>query len=142
MPAPLVCSAALGLGLGTTLPAVLILVQNTAPQGDVGAATGSLLFLRSMGGAVGTTMVGALLVLGFQSGLSVAGLGGIEFGMVREHLAALPAAGRMGVVGALSSAFQVAFGACAGLLLIGLAVALGMRDEVLRSGPAPSKPAR
>ena len=138
----LVCSFALGLGLGATLPAVLILVQNTAPNADVGTATGSLLFLRSMGGAIGTTMVGALLVLGFQSALSAAGLSGIELGSFREHLTTLPASGRMAALGALSSGFRIAFMACAGLLFVGLIVALGMRDEVLRSGPIPNDQGR
>ncbi len=138
--ASVACSVVLGVGLGSTLPVMLTVVQNTAPDSDVGAATGSLLFLRSMGGAVGTTLVGALLVLGFQSGLGAAGLSGIDLSAVRDRLALLPATEQAGVTGALSNAFQLGYVACALLLVLGLVVTLGMRDEVLRSGAAPKRP--
>ena len=39
----------------------MICVQNAAERRDLGAATGCMLFLRSMGGAFGSTLVGALL---------------------------------------------------------------------------------
>ena len=48
-------------------------VQNAAERRDVGAATGALLFLRSMGGAFGSTLVGAILVSRFAD--VAAGLG-------------------------------------------------------------------
>jgi len=53
----------IGIGLGLCGPTSMIIVQNAAERRDIGAATGALLFLRSMGGAFGSTMVGALLML-------------------------------------------------------------------------------
>ena len=132
------CSALAGLGLGATLPAVLMTVQNTAATRDLGAATGSLLFLRSMGGAVGTALAGALLVLGLGAGLQAAGLHGVDLGDVRDRLATLTGAERLGLVRSLADGFGWGFGACAALVGAGLAVAAGMRDEALRSGaPKP-----
>ena len=45
-------------------------VQMAPDRQDIGAATGCLLFLRSMGGAFGSTMVGALLASGFTARLA------------------------------------------------------------------------
>ena len=136
------CTALLGFGMGTTLPTVLMLVQNAAEQRDVGAATGALLFLRSMGGAFGSTLVGSLLASRFAAGLSAAGVtgGGVDLGALRhgaEGLAELgPLAGEAARE-ALAGAFHLAFLACAGAVLLAAAVAVGMRDQVLRSAQAP-----
>ena len=136
------CTALLGVGMGATLPTVLMLVQNAAEQRDVGAATGALLFLRSMGGAFGTTLVGSLLALGFAAGLSAAGMTGqgVDLGALHhgaERLAELgPLAGEAARE-ALVGAFRLAFLACAGAIVLAAVIAAGMRDQVLRSSEAP-----
>ncbi len=127
-------SALLGIGIGTTMPTVLMQVQSAAGRRDVGAATGSLLFLRSMGGAFGSTIVGSLLAARFNAGLAAAGLPAIDLGALR---------GGAGSVGlgtartALASGFQLSFGVCAALLLVAVAVAAGMKDLQLRSAEPP-----
>ena len=131
---PLAISAVLGLGIGITMPVVLMQVQNSAAPPDVGTATGAMLFIRSMGGAVGTTLAGALLTLVFAAALARAGVAGVELGNVREQLGVLAAPGQAAALAALHGGFQAAFGLCAVLLGIGLLVAIGMRDQVLRSG--------
>ena len=135
--APLCVSAVMGLGIGVTMPTVLVQVQNAAARADVGAATGAMLFIRSMGGAVGTTLAGSLLTLVFTAGLARGGVTGVELGNVRERLEVLTGPAREAVVGPLSAGFHVAFASCAGLLLAGWIIGIGMQDQVLRSGPAP-----
>jgi len=49
----------LGISVGVIMPTSLVATQNAAERRDVGVATGMLLFLRSMGGAFGSTLVGA-----------------------------------------------------------------------------------
>lgn len=136
------CTALLGFGMGATLPTVLMLVQNAAERRDVGAATGALLFLRSMGGAFGSTLVGSVLAARFAAGLSAAGIAGegVNLGALRhgaEHLTALgPLAGEA-ARGALAGAFHWAFLACAGAVVLAAVIAAGMRDQVLRSSETP-----
>ncbi len=133
--AVMLVSGILGVGTGVTMPTVLMQVQNAAERRDVGAATGSLLFLRSMGGAFGSTVAGSLLTMRFNAGLLAAGLPAIDLGALRgpagagAHVAQARAA--------LGAGFQLAFGACFCLLLVAIVIAAGMKDLQLRSGAAP-----
>lgn len=127
----------LGLGLGMTMPSCLVAVQNAAERRDVGVATGTLLFLRSMGGAFGTTLVGALLTARFTTMLEAAGVKTrIDLGAVRGPdggLGNLAPAARLAAQAGLESGFHFAFLACAAALLIAVLLTLGMRDLPLRS---------
>lgn len=129
--------ALLGFGIGACMPTSLVLVQNAAERGDVGAATGSLLFLRSMGGAFGSTLVGALLAARFASRMLRLGVSRpIDLSALRGHHAAamgLDPATRALAQQALESGFHLAFLACAAMLALGLAICLGLRDTVLKS---------
>jgi EmrB/QacA subfamily drug resistance transporter len=130
----------LGFALGLVMPCSLVTVQNAAERRDIGAATGCLLFLRSMGGAFGSTMVGALLAVGFASHLAAIGVTAhIDLGEVRQHgtaLAGVSPAMMPQVHIALADAFHLAFLACAVVMAAATVVALGMRDLPLRSAPA------
>ena len=118
-----------GAGIGVCLPSVLVVVQNAADRRDVGVATGSLLFLRSLGGAFGSTLVGALLTARFASRMTAAGVvGPIDLGSAQN--AAVPSAVSQA---ALASGFSLAFGVCSALSLVAVVIALGMRDVTLRS---------
>lgn len=130
----------LGFGIGMVMPSSLVSVQNAAERRDVGAATGCLLFLRSMGGAFGSTMVGALLASGFATRLAAIGITGhIDLGGVRDSRSGLPgvtAAMMPQVKAALASAFHLAFLACAAGMVIAIIISLRMRDLPLRTSAA------
>ena len=49
-----------GLGLGVTLAAVSVAVQNTVPSGRVGSGTAANQFYRSVGGMMGLAVMGVL----------------------------------------------------------------------------------
>jgi MFS family permease len=51
----------LGLGVGMTLQVLVLAVQNTVARRDIGIATSAASFFRSMGGAVGVAIFGAIL---------------------------------------------------------------------------------
>ena len=53
--------ALLGLGLGMTMQNLVLAVQNTVAQSDLGAASSTVAFFRSLGGAIGVSALGALL---------------------------------------------------------------------------------
>ncbi|HEX2944197.1 MAG TPA: hypothetical protein VHO91_24285, partial [Rhodopila sp.] len=114
-------------------------VQNAADRKDVGAATGCILFLRSMGGAFGSTLVGALLVSGFASRLAAMGITAhIDLDEVHHGggLAGVSLAMMPHVQAALAGAFHVAFLACAVAMVLGIGIAMGMRDLPLRTSSA------
>ena len=117
-------------------PVHLLVVPKTAEYRDVGAATGSLLFLRSMGGAFGSTLVGSLLAARFAAGLRAAGLpADVDLGSLRAGAGVLgPALNE--ARDALTSGFELSFGVCAGVMLVAAVVAAGMQDVQLRSGAA------
>lgn len=53
--------AALGLGMGMLLQNYVLAVQNTVDVTQVGAASATVAFFRSLGGAVGVSVLGAIL---------------------------------------------------------------------------------
>jgi MFS family permease len=62
-------TAALGVGIGATMPAYTIAVQNAVPYASLGVATSSAQFFRAIGGALGTALMGAILTNRFSSAL-------------------------------------------------------------------------
>ncbi|MDX8464565.1 MDR family MFS transporter [Mesorhizobium sp. VK23B] len=62
----------IGLGSGTTFPVSTVSVQNAVDRAHLGVATGVLTFLRSLGGALGVAMLGAV-ALGFGLPLAAEG---------------------------------------------------------------------
>jgi len=57
----LVALGALGLGMGMGMPNLTTAVQNAVAHAELGAATGAMTFIRSLGGAVGAAASGAIL---------------------------------------------------------------------------------
>jgi EmrB/QacA subfamily drug resistance transporter len=47
----------LGFGVGLTFPVFLLAVQNQVPEAEVGAASGLVQFLQSLGGSIGLTVL-------------------------------------------------------------------------------------
>jgi EmrB/QacA subfamily drug resistance transporter len=53
--------ALVGIGLGATMQNLVLAVQNTVSQADLGSASSTVAFFRSLGGAIGVAVLGALL---------------------------------------------------------------------------------
>lgn len=51
----------MGLGAGMLMQNLVLAVQNTVDVTDVGAASGAVAFFRSLGGAIGVSVLGAIL---------------------------------------------------------------------------------
>ncbi|POC75443.1 MFS transporter, partial [Vibrio vulnificus] len=51
----------MGLGLGLMLQNLVFAVQNTVRVEDIGSASSSVAFFRSFGGAIGVSVLGAVL---------------------------------------------------------------------------------
>ena len=54
-------TAVLGLGLGMLMQNLVLAVQNTVKATDIGTASASVAFFRSVGGAIGVSVLGAVL---------------------------------------------------------------------------------
>lgn len=65
---------AMGVGMGLSVPAFLIAVQSTVPRSDLGTATSTVQFSRSIGGTFGVSLMGLALSIGLASGLRAAGI--------------------------------------------------------------------
>lgn len=126
----------LGLGIGVCMPSTLVVVQNAAERRDVGTATGALLFLRSMGGAMGSTLVGAVLAGQFAAGVAARGVTTtIDLGALRGAEGvriSLPPAVQAVAQAALASGFHMAFAACALVMAAAFVACWGLRDLPLR----------
>ena len=59
----------MGFGLGLTLPAFTIAVQNAVPYNVLGVATSSVQFFRTIGGTLGLAVFGSVLATRFSSGI-------------------------------------------------------------------------
>jgi EmrB/QacA subfamily drug resistance transporter len=54
-------TAILGLGLGMLMQNLVLAVQNTVSASDIGTASASVAFFRSVGGAIGVSVLGAIM---------------------------------------------------------------------------------
>ena len=110
----------MGIGMGLSIPSFLIAVQTTVERRQLGAATSTLQFSRSIGGTLGVSVMGAALSTRLASNLTASGL---DPKFVSHLLNPLPGAetvinegARIAVADAISLVFVIAFIA-AGLAL-------------------------
>lgn len=66
--------ALMGIGMGASIPAFLIAVQSTVVKSNLGAATATLQFSRTIGGTFGVAVLGALLSARLAASLLALGL--------------------------------------------------------------------
>lgn len=52
---------AVGVGVGAAMQNLVLVVQNSVPLRELGAASGSITFFRSLGGTIGVSVLGAIL---------------------------------------------------------------------------------
>ncbi len=64
----------MGIGMGLSIPAFLIAVQSTVQPRHMGAATSTLQFSRSIGGALGVSVMGVVLSFQLAANLAAAGV--------------------------------------------------------------------
>ncbi|WP_428484461.1 MDR family MFS transporter [Rhodopila sp.] len=105
--------AVLGLGIGVTFPNLTTAIQNAVERADLGAATATSAFFRSLGGAVGVALSGAILTARLQT-LMPGGIGGASVGgrMTEAEHAAVVFAYRHGLATTFLAGAVVAACAC------------------------------
>ncbi|MBI2375663.1 MAG: MFS transporter [Deltaproteobacteria bacterium] len=93
-----------GLGMGATNSAVLLAVQSSVEHAERGVATASTMFTRSMGGALGTGMMGALFASKLGHDLPADAVAGL-LGPGRTELLARVSGLEAGLGGAIAPVF-------------------------------------
>jgi len=66
----------LGLGMGACMQNLVLVTQNSLPASKLSSGTGTLTFLRTLGGAAGVTVLGSILASALPSSIK-SGLGGL-----------------------------------------------------------------
>lgn len=109
--------ALMGIGMGLSIPAYLIAVQTSVERRQLGTATSTLQFSRSIGGTLGVSVMGAALSARLTENLLASGL---DLELVRQLLEPLPGSqvviaegARVAMADAIHLVFVIAFVAAA-----------------------------
>lgn len=70
LPYFLVSLAILGMGMGIAMPNAVVIVQNAVPRHSLGMATGTMAFIRSLGGATGVAVSAGVMSMHLATTLS------------------------------------------------------------------------
>ncbi|MEU5725342.1 MDR family MFS transporter [Micromonospora sp. NPDC047738] len=127
-----------GTGVGMTMQNLVLAVQNTVALKDIGAASSSVAFFRSLGGTIGVSVLGAVLARRVTDrithDLAAAGIptngGG---GSSSLNLSALPAPVEHIVRAAYGDATGHIFLISAAIAVVGILAALLLKPVTLRS---------
>jgi MFS family permease len=141
-----------GAGLGLFMQVLTLVVQNAVPMKQMGVATSSVTFFRSMGGAIGASALGAVLTARiayeFPHYLPAATLasGGGKVSQLVQSPATLNALKRTnpalheGIIQAYSHAIDRVFLVAAIVSVLSVVAALFIKQVQLRGSNAPAPP--
>jgi MFS family permease len=127
----------LGLGMGLIMQVLVIAVQNAVEHRDLGAATAGNALFRSVGGSVGTAVLGALFVSRLTASLPAAPDGNAGRSSLNlQTIARLPDQTRAMYSEAFAGAMDAVFLAAAFIALVGFTLSWMMPEKPLRSAVA------
>jgi EmrB/QacA subfamily drug resistance transporter len=137
-----------GAGLGLTMQVVVTAVQNTVDRRHMGAATAAVAFFRTMGGAIGTALFGAILNTQLSHHLSEVVPAAAQSRLAGATSAtndvtairALPEPVHGWVLEAFTRSMDDVFLIAVPFMVVAFVIALTMREKPLtgRSHPAPT----
>jgi EmrB/QacA subfamily drug resistance transporter len=125
-----------GVGIGLVMQVIVLAVQNDAPARNIGVATSTATFFRSMGGSLGVAIFGAIFASRLGSELArIPGASGLSGGAnIRpDQVHALPAGVRHDFLLAFVDALQPVFLVGAGFTAVAFLLAWLLREVPLRS---------
>ncbi|WP_283132808.1 MFS transporter [Rhizohabitans arisaemae] len=138
----------LGIGLGLVVQVLIIIVQNAVGYEDLGVATSSATFCRSIGGAFGVSVFGSLFAarLAENTRAALAGVPlppGFDPASVQgspQQLKTLPPDVAGPVIHAYSESVQSVFGYVVPVALLGFAAACFLTEVPLRTASRAQEP--
>ncbi|SCG72983.1 MDR family MFS transporter [Micromonospora inositola] len=137
-----------GTGVGMTMQNLVLAVQNTVALKDIGAASSTVAFFRSLGGTIGVSVLGAVLARQVTDrithDLAAAGIptSGSAGGTSTLNLTALPPAVQHIVRAAYGDATGHIFLISAAIAVVGVIAALLLKPVTLRTSLDLPDPAR
>jgi MFS family permease len=130
----LISMAALGLGMGMGMPNLTTAVQNAVVHRELGAATGAMSFVRSLGGALGVAASGTIMTTRLADAFATAGL---DVRALTEHrlqaLSHFTAAQQAAVGTAYRTALTGCFLLSGVVMTLAFFLVLGLPEITLRS---------
>jgi EmrB/QacA subfamily drug resistance transporter len=121
----------LGLGIGLTLPVLVLAVQNSVRPGDLGTATSANNYFRQIGGSVGAAVFGTLFANRLAAGLPQgAGLPDVR-SLTPQLVHAMPPALREAYVRAYADAMPRIFLYLVPVLAVGFLLAFLLKEKPL-----------
>jgi len=131
-----------GVGIGMVMQVLVLATQNAVDHSDLGVATSGATFFRSLGGAMGVAMFGALLTHRLRdtipTQLKAAGVppgqmpGGSATQATPDQIANLPDPIHLAVITGFADALQTTFLAAVPFALAGFVILLFLRETPLR----------
>jgi EmrB/QacA subfamily drug resistance transporter len=126
-----------GIGVGMTMQNLVLVVQNSVPLSELGAASGTVAFFRSLGGTIGVSVLGAVLANRVTADLTTAfGGHGLTSGDGQTsalNLAALPPEVQQVVRQVYGDATAHIFLIAAAAAAVGVVAALLLKPITLRT---------
>jgi len=125
-----------GAGLGLSMQTIVIALQNSVDFKDMGVATSSNTFFRSLGSVFGTALFGTILTSRLGHYLLESGFAPEQAELIQNNTAAIGALSADGQVTALNAfvdSFHMVFLVAAPVVAIGFIVALFLRETPLRT---------
>jgi len=129
----------LGVGIGLVMQVIVLAMQNSVDPRDMGVATSSATFFRSMGGTFGTAIFGTVLANRLASELAqrlpAAALHGVNTSQLTgspQVIAALPAAVRGPVISSFVAALSTVFESAVPVVLVAFALTWFLQEITLR----------
>jgi EmrB/QacA subfamily drug resistance transporter len=117
-------TAVTGMGLGMVMPAMQVAVQHAAGRESLGSAIGSMSLCRSVGGAIGVAIAGAIVFLSIrQSGGEVGAALHRALQGGPDYVNALSASARAAISAQLDHTFRVVFLSIAVITALGAILA-------------------
>ncbi len=121
----------MGLGIGLVMPSLTTAIQNAVPRAELGGATATAAFFRSLGGALGVALAGTVLAAHLHElpgGMRAAGSGVTQ-------IASLAPEQRLAVLDAYRAGLSGAFAVGACIAALGFLTVLFLPERPLRSTP-------
>jgi hypothetical protein len=133
-----------GLGFGVTWPTYVVATQNAVDPAQLGVATASLQFFRTMGGSLAVAALGALLTNRLTAELPAhlgrAAAARVDTDQLVQGGAHVPASLRAGIAAALDGALDPVFLALVPLAAAGVGLALALKERPLRRSQPTAEP--
>jgi len=134
----------LGLGLGLVMQVLVLAVQNAVDYRDLGVATSGATLFRSIGGSVGTAVLGSIfsnrLAAELSSAIPASGSGSLGSGasLNTSALAKLPPAIHSAYLVAFTNALSTVFVVAASVAAVAFALSWALQQRPLRDTVAAS----